>query len=1102
MLSLEKFREELGRLVAKMPGVEANLRTSLAGIPAAKPEAETEDKLLRPLLTALGFDEDHRTTQAAIRQTLNDRLGWVDYRLNSSPTDYKGLALLEAKPLLETRDLWELHSKQTRRYLRDYQIGLREREPVRWIVLTNFRELHVLNIADHEPFLKLTSDQYVANAELLYRLLNREQLIHDQITNIYYEKRRVPLGKAFLRDLKLWRLLLANGLRQSQPLLSLEEAKAISQQILDRIMLIRVLETQGLHPYYSLVRQYDNWQQQVRNHESFPFFNRELMRTFDDIEQDLNTDLFKDTLMEQIRQKLLTTQGQPFTHITLPNKYIRALVDPDVYWTDQDQDIRELIGYQTGQQRFTYSTPYNYDFHTLTQDIIGQVYEQFLAHTLVEDGQRILIRSDQSLRQREGTYYTPISVVNFVVEGTLGQAVQIILHETEQHLHEKRYQEAQASINTLKMLKVLDMACGSGTFLLASYEVLLKAYQWWNETLHSMRAKDFGEDWLAFLETGLRLERNPGDTILHNCIFGIDRDAQAIEVAKLNLWLLLLRTQPEDYARHGTTPPKGRLPDLSKNILAADALYPIPDIDALLGTGPQRRIILGNPPWGANMSSYGNKLALYTLARGQYDSYDVFIERATQCLRPGDLLGYVVPDSILQPPEHARLREFLLRSYQMDALIKLGEGIFEDVFRGAVAFQFTRTGQVSENHKVRCRIIVKEERTLLLKTSRENILQMLVDTDGFPITQQRFLHNKDRVFDIFASDEDETILQQIQKDAIDWKTIFSTGRGVEVSKTGAVMACSHCGTWQNIPRKEKNGRYSPVICINTACRQSILYEACTHATIIMPVASPVHTQPIIVGEMINRYQTLGMRYLDVSKVKYVPKCPNPDLDAPKKRCSYFDANAYPFVPDETRTCLRCGQTYTEKDVVEWIRLGVNYKSPDMYTDEKLLIRKTGRGIYATIDRTGAYTNQVVFIFKLKNDRPTEYQQLRLGYVLGVLNSHMMLYKYYKALGDIEWKSFPYMTQDTIMGLPIRAINFSNARQVYLHQRIADIVDMVIASGSKPNISTDSEIEHLVRELYEVNVPSVNARIDSELERIERFGSLLGSSGEKSEVEEE
>ena len=161
-----------------------------------------------------------------------------------------------------------------------------------------------------------------------------------------------------------------------------------------------------------------------------------------------------------------------------------------------------------------------------------------------------------------------------------------------------------------------------------------------------------------------------------------------------------------------------------------------------------------------------------------------------------------------------------------------------------------------------------------------------------------------------------------------------------------------------------------------------------------------------------------------------------------------------------------------------------------------MVRKTGRGIYATIDRTGAYTVQSIYIFKLRSDRAEQDEKLRLSYILGVLNSRMMLYRYYKALGDIEWKSFPYMTQRTIKNLPVRTIDFTDVRQTYFHNSIADSVDEVIASGRPPDMSTDAKIERLVRELYGVNTPVANARIDAELERISQFGSLLGSSVEE------
>jgi len=80
-----------------------------------------------------------------------------------------------------------------------------------------------------------------------------------------------------------------------------------------------------------------------------------------------------------------------------------------------------------------------------------------------------------------------------------------------------------------------------------------------------------------------------------------------------------------------------------------------------------------------------------------------------------------------------------------------------------------------------------------------------------------------------------------------------------------------------------------------------------------------------------------------------------------------------------------------------------------------------------------------------------------------------------------------------MDLPVRDIDFTDVRLAYFHDRIADLVDIVIASGRSPGQTTDEEIERLVRGLYGVNTPAANARIDSELDHISLPGSLSGSS---------
>ncbi len=661
--------------------------------------------------------------------------------------------------------------------------------------------------------------------------------------------------------------------------------------------------------------------------------------------------------------------------------------------------------------------------------VVGRVYEQCLSYRLVEGPQGMELAINQAARQHTGSYYTPLAVVQFVLEATVGQVVQTIKDEIAQRLKRRHYRAAQDALARLKQMKVLDISCGGGIFLLEAARLLIAAYIWWNEQLATIFLHDCQQDTEAFAQTGLLFEAHPAEMAVRNCVYGIDYDADAVEITKLGLMLL---------AGGGMAHDQGVYDALSTHIVHADTLSAPLDLENWLGRELQRRIIVGNPPWGTPVQYAGDILQTYTLAKGQYDSYELFIERATRWLREEDMLGYVVPDSMLHLPQHTGLRQLLLQSYHIDTLVKLGEGVFQDVFRGTVVFSAMRSERaIGGEHKIRCRIFVKAERQAVMQQEQHGIQALLAD-DGINIAQARFGRNKAAVFDLFTSREDEYVLHGMAQQALSWRELFTTGRGVEIAKTGAVMACPACGSWQNIPQKRKTGGYAEVQCIHSACRRQLVYEACAHETLIVAEKDVYHQQAIIVGEQVHRYALTGRRYLDVSKGPYI-----------------------------------------------------NYKSPTLYAGEKLLVRKTGRGIYAMIDRTGAYTNQVVFIFKLKADLPEEQKGLRLSYVLGVLNSRMMLYRYYKALGDIEWKSFPYMTQDTIMGLPIRRIDFHDARQVHLHNRIADLVDDIVAAGQPPEQLVDDEIEQYVRALYGVDAPAVSAHIDAELRRISSYGSLLG-----------
>jgi len=189
-------------------------------------------------------------------------------------------------------------------------------------------------------------------------------------------------------------------------------------------------------------------------------------------------------------------------------------------------------------------------------------------------------------------------------------------------------------------------------------------------------------------------------------------------------------------------------------------------------------------------------------------------------------------------------------------------------------------------------------------------------------------------------------------------------------------------------------------------------------------------KPFISGKSVNRYYTGGVSYVDVTKE------------------------------------------------------GINYKDPSLYKGKKMLIRKTGVGIYATIDYAGAYVPQVVFIFKLKEEIPQRYQDLKLEYVLGVLNSRVTLFYYYKKFGELEWKSFPYVTPKTLRQLPLPDIDFLNPEEKETHDKIVRKVSAIL--HRKGDFKTlDFEIEDLVMNLYGIT-PEMKVHIWNELRKVQRL----------------
>lgn len=152
----------------------------------------------------------------------------------------------------------------------------------------------------------------------------------------------------------------------------------------------------------------------------------------------------------------------------------------------------------------------------------------------------------------------------------------------------------------------------------------------------------------------------------------------------------------------------------------------------------------------------------------------------------------------------------------------------------------------------------------------------------------------------------------------------------------------------------------------------------------------------------------------------------------------------------------------------YLKLGntdIQYKDEKWYRGPKLLFRKTGIGINATIDYTDSYVIQVIFVFKLKSEF---IETLNYNYVLGIINSKLTEYWYFKVYGQEDRSTFPHLTQGKIKDLPILIVNSE------YQDKIGNIVTEILSLKSKDKETSNLEkkIDRLIYKLYELSYNEV------------------------------
>ena len=223
-----------------------------------------------------------------------------------------------------------------------------------------------------------------------------------------------------------------------------------------------------------------------------------------------------------------------------------------------------------------------YNLRRIDEDILGKSYETFLAE----------------IRKEQGIYYTPNYITNFIVSNTVNTFFTNLISLFETSLRNKEYDKCKKLLNELFSFKVIDPACGSGSFLIKALKNIWQNYTILNELIEEkyrryssfggtiQRVEEIENEFKEILTLKNTLNFNNKKKLISKIIIrhihGVDLDKNAIEVAKLNIWLEAIKLAPKEFRSDRITKEINHiLPDLEMNLCNGDSLVGLPDEEVI-----------------------------------------------------------------------------------------------------------------------------------------------------------------------------------------------------------------------------------------------------------------------------------------------------------------------------------------------------------------------------------------------------------------------------------------------------------------------------------------------------------------------------------------
>jgi type I restriction-modification system DNA methylase subunit len=336
-----------------------------------------------------------------------------------------------------------------------------------------------------------------------------------------------------------------------------------------------------------------------------------------------------------------------------------------------------------------------YHFDTeVSITVLGHIFEQS-----VSDVEKLLAKARGEVddepektsgvkgrRKRDGIVYTPDYIAKFIVEKTLGTHVDELFRNTigqfvkgdisdyaalkfKKGVEEKAWVTYRFALTTLR---VVDPACGSGVFLVTAFDYLKAEYDRVNKKISELRGKS---DYIGDLED---VDRE----ILSQNLYGVDVNAESVEITKLSLWLKTAKKGKElDSLDHNIRVGDSLIEDSSFAYLkhgfswngAFPEVFAAGGFDVVLGNPPYVRMELIKP-----MKPYLEKR--FEVVSDRADLYAYFFERGIRLLKKDGRLGYICSSTFFKNGSGRPLRNFLRLKSAIETIVEFGDiQIFEGV---------------------------------------------------------------------------------------------------------------------------------------------------------------------------------------------------------------------------------------------------------------------------------------------------------------------------------------------------------------------------------------------------------------------------------------